>query len=44
MEFLFGVVSFVLGTVLVAICLLAIPGPDGAEAHDAPPAHGHGGH
>ena len=29
MAFVFGVVSFVLGTALIAVCLLAIPGPDG---------------
>lgn len=44
MEFVFGVVSFVLGTVLVAICLVAIPGPTAVEQSGAPPSHGHGGH
>ncbi len=44
MAFLFGVISFVLGTVLVAVCLLAIPGPVTTEQSHAPPVHGHGGH
>jgi hypothetical protein len=43
MEFLFGFVAFVLGSVLVAVCLVAIPGPEGEE-REAPAAHGHGGH
>jgi len=43
MAFLMGLVAFILGTVLVAVCLVAIPGPDG-EQPPAPPAHGHGGH
>lgn len=43
MDFFFGVVSFVLASALVAVCLAAIPGPDGVG--DAPDAgHGHGGH
>lgn len=41
MAFVFGVVTFVLASVLVAVCLVAIPGPGG----EAPPqAPGHGGH
>jgi hypothetical protein len=44
MSFVTGLVVFILGSVLVAVCLGAIPGPEGA----APPAedgHGHhGGH
>jgi hypothetical protein len=40
MAFLFGVVTFILGTVLVAVCLVAIPGPEGEE-REAPAAHGH---
>ena len=43
MAFLMGLVAFLLGTALVAVCLFAIPGPPGDEA-PAPPAHGHGGH
>jgi hypothetical protein len=42
MAFLMGVVAFILGSALVAVCLVAIPGPDGEKP--APPAHGHGGH
>jgi hypothetical protein len=42
MAFLFGVIAFILGTVLVAVCLVAIPGPEGEE-REAPPA-AHGGH
>jgi hypothetical protein len=44
MEFLFGVVAFILGTVLVAVCLVAIPGPEGEEREAAPTAHGGHGH
>lgn len=47
MGFVFGIVSFVLGSVLVAICLFAIPGPEGeqgAEAQGQDHGHGHGGH
>lgn len=40
MDFIFGLVTFVLGSVLVAICLLAIPGPDTGERPE--PEHGHG--
>ena len=43
MEFLFGVVAFILGTVLVAVCLVAIPGPEGEE-REASAAHGGGHH
>ncbi len=39
MAFVFGLVSFILGAVLVAICLFAIPGPEGEERAEAP--HGH---
>ncbi len=40
MSFLTGLVIFILGSVLVALCLAAIPGAE------APPGHGghHGGH
>jgi len=44
MEFLFGLVAFILGTVLVAVCLVAIPGPEGEEREAAPTAHGGHGH
>ena len=46
MEFVLGVVTFILGSVLVAVCLVAIPGPpgEGGAAAAAPPAHGHGSH
>jgi hypothetical protein len=44
MSFATGIIIFILGTALVALCLGAIPGPGGA----APPAGGdhghHGGH
>jgi hypothetical protein len=40
MSFLTGLVFFVLGSVLVAVCLVAIPGPGGGT----PPAEGQGGH
>lgn len=43
MAFLMGVVAFILGTVLVAVCLVAIPGPE-EEQPPAPLAQGHGGH
>jgi hypothetical protein len=46
MAFVFGIVSFVLGSALIAICLAAIPGPGGAAGaheHEAG-GHGHGGH
>ena len=45
MAFLFGVVTFILATVLVAVCLFAIPGPPGdggAEEGDDHAGHGHG--
>jgi len=48
MAFVFGVVSFVLGAALVAVCLFAIPGPPteggGEPADAAGHGHGHGGH
>jgi hypothetical protein len=42
MAFVFGFVTFLLGSVLVAICLLAIPGPDTGEQPEAEHGHGHG--
>ena len=44
MAFVFGIVTFVLGSALVAGCLLAIPGPDGAAGDQDAAGHGHGGH
>ncbi|HUH85503.1 MAG TPA: hypothetical protein VLX85_12915 [Stellaceae bacterium] len=48
MAFVFGVVTFVLGATLVAVCLFAIPGPPaeggGEQADAAGHGHGHGGH
>jgi hypothetical protein len=44
MDFGLGVILFLAGSALVALCLVAIPGPAGeGTAHDAAP-HGHGGH
>ncbi|HZB92824.1 MAG TPA: hypothetical protein VE397_15360 [Stellaceae bacterium] len=43
MAFLFGVITFILGSVLVAVCLVAIPGPKG-ETPETPGGHGSGGH
>jgi hypothetical protein len=40
MSFLAGLVIFILGSGLVALCLAAIPGPGGAT----PPAQDQGGH
>ncbi len=40
MSFALGVVLFLLGTALVALCLAAIPGPPGGAAPAHPP-HGH---
>jgi hypothetical protein len=42
MAFVFGLVTFLLGTVLVAMCLFAIPGPETEE--QPAESHGHGGH
>ena len=41
MDFIFGAVTFVLGSVLVAICLFAIPGPETGDRPEAPHGHGH---
>ena len=53
MGFGFGVILFLAGTALVALCLEAIPSPSGemqggdpaghGHSHD-PAGHGHGGH
>lgn len=40
MTFALGVVLFIAGSVLIALCLTAIPGPPGAEAQGHAP-HGH---
>jgi hypothetical protein len=39
MSFALGVILFILGSALIALCLAAIPGPPGAA-----PAHGHDAH
>jgi hypothetical protein len=44
MDFALGVILFILGSGLVALCLEAIPGPAGGKDGHAPPSHGHGGH
>ncbi len=45
MTFLLGLVLFILGSVLVALCLTAIPGPAGTEAAaHAPHGHDHAHH
>jgi hypothetical protein len=49
MAFLFGVVTFILAAVLVAVSLFAIPGPPGEggagdDADHAGHGHGHGAH
>ena len=47
MNFVLNLVTFILGSALVAVCLVAIPGPpreEGAAAHDHGHGHGHGGH
>ena len=43
MEFGFGVILFIAGSVLVGLCLLAIPGPASGEV-PTQTGHGHGGH
>jgi hypothetical protein len=42
MSFLLGLILFILGSALIALCLVAIPGPAGAAP--AHPAQGHGSH
>jgi len=39
MSFTLGVILFILGSALIALCLAAIPGPPGAAP--AQPGHGH---
>ena len=42
MSFFLGLVLFILGSVLIALCIAAIPGPAGtASAHSS---HGHDAH
>lgn len=41
MSFAFGLIYFILGTALIALCLLAIPGRGGeSHSHAAPRDHG----
>ncbi|HET7594105.1 MAG TPA: hypothetical protein VFK49_01565 [Stellaceae bacterium] len=45
MSFILGLVLFILGSALVALCLVAIPGPAGAAPAHPPQGHdGHGAH
>lgn len=44
MPFGLGVLFFVLGSVLVAVCLVAIPGPPGEAPGPFGHGHDHGGH
>ena len=45
MSFIVGLVLFILGSALVALCLVAIPGPGGAApAHSAQNHGSHGAH
>lgn len=46
MSFGLSVIAFIAGTLVVALCIAAIPGPGGAAASpgDAGHGHGHGGH
>jgi hypothetical protein len=41
MDAVLGVVLFIIGSGLVGLCLLAIPGPGGEAAPPPPPSHGH---
>lgn len=43
MSFGVGLIVFILGSIAVAVCLFAIPGPGGGTAGEAQD-HGHGGH
>lgn len=41
MSFAFGLIYFILGTALIALCLFAIPGRSGeSHGHAAPRDHG----
>jgi hypothetical protein len=44
MSFGVGVLVYIAGTVLVAVCLTAIPGPGGEGGAAGAAGHGHGGH
>jgi hypothetical protein len=44
MSFGVGVLLYIAGTILVAVCLTAIPGPGGEGAAPGGAGHGHGGH
>lgn len=44
MNFLLGILLFIAGSALVALCLVAIPGAGGAAEDHAPGHGGHGGH
>jgi hypothetical protein len=44
MSFGAGLLLYVVGSIVVAICLVAIPGPGGAGGAPGGPSHGHGGH
>ena len=40
MSFAIGVLFFVLGSAVIALCLAALPGRSGGEAKDMPRDHG----
>jgi tetrahydromethanopterin S-methyltransferase subunit D len=44
MSFGLGLVLYILGSVLIGICLWCIPASGGAPAAPAGDQHGHGGH
>jgi len=44
MSFAVGVILFILGSALIALCLIAIPSPPGAAQAQAPHGHDHGAH
>jgi hypothetical protein len=44
MSFGVGVLLYIAGTILVAVCLTAIPGPGGGGGTPSGAGHGHGGH
>jgi hypothetical protein len=43
MSFGIGVICYIVGSILVGICIVAIPGP-GGEAAEEQGGHGHGAH